>query len=164
MENPDDSALVYTAQYYVPREQRPARFSLISSESAKGSLIVSSTQVYSKYSSSDYKSNRHWSTLQCYTADEHNVATAKMNWGRVFLSKHILQNTKLSPLECTSKNNRIMPKFLNIQFNIKLKFNINIFSCILQNILLPLCVYSDPSTHAGVKLNVAFGINESEPI
>lgn len=56
MENLLDSALGYIAQCSVSHEQSLARFSLISSESAKGSLIVSSTQVYSKDSSSDYSS------------------------------------------------------------------------------------------------------------
>jgi len=84
VKNLDDSALVYTAQCYASHEKRLAGFSLISSESAKGSLIVSSTQVYSKYSSSDYESDRHWSTLQCYTADEHSVTTANWNEAESF--------------------------------------------------------------------------------
>lgn len=42
MQNLHGSALVQRAQCHVSHEQRPARFSLLSSERAKGSLIVSS--------------------------------------------------------------------------------------------------------------------------
>lgn len=112
MQNLHGSLSVHRAQCYASHEQRPARFSLISSERAKGSLIVSSTQVYSKYSSSDYKSDRHWSTSQCHSADEqcHN---SERKWGWIFLSKLIL-NIKVAPSEHTSRIKCIMPKFFNI--------------------------------------------------
>lgn len=144
VQNLHGSALVQRAQCHVSHEQRPARFSLLSSERAKGSLIVSSAQVYSKYSSSDYKRDRRWSTPQCYTADEqcHN---SKPKWGWTFLSKLIL-NIKLAPSEYTPEIKCFMPKFFNIHMPLK---------CIFQKLLLSLYAWSDTSTDAGVEWKIS---------
>ena len=82
---------------------------------------------------------KYLTLLHSWWAQCHN---SKLKWGRIFLSKYILLNIKLSPSEYTSKTNCIMPKFFNIQMPL--------LNCILQNILLSLCVCSDASTHVGV--------------